>query len=156
MIRKAKLEDVYKINQLRKELIECHIQNQPKYFACKFDDEFENQIVKAIQDEKSIVMVYEEDNKILGYINAEIFNFEERGISKERKCIWICEICVDKQARRKKIATQLFEFINQIAKDKNIESIELNVWDFNESAISFYEKMGFKSYRRVMKHETQF
>lgn len=80
----------------------------------------------------------------------------EKGLNKERKFLWICEICVDKQARRKKVATQLFEYIKQIAQEQKIESIELNVWDFNEPAIKFYEKMGLYTLRRVMKYETEF
>lgn len=47
-------------------MIEYHIKNQPKHFAWKFDEDFESQVIKYIQDEKFIVAVCKEDNEIVG------------------------------------------------------------------------------------------
>jgi len=33
------------------------------------------------------------------------------------------------------------------------DRIELNMWEFNEGALRFYESVGFKTYRRYMEFE---
>ena len=37
-----------------------------------------------------------------------------------------------------------------LAKELDCDNIELNVWEFNESAMKFYEKMGMTTQRRFM------
>lgn len=48
------------------------------------------------------------------------------------------------KARRKNIATKLFDFMVEKCKELNCKNITLEVRESNNSAISFYEKMGFK------------
>ena len=38
---------------------------------------------------------------------------------------------------------------------KGFKRIELNMWDFNEDALKFYEAIGFNTYRRYMEMEIQ-
>ena len=33
---------------------------------------------------------------------------------------------------------------------KGFDRVELNMWEFNSSALEFYEAMGFRTYRRYM------
>ena len=37
---------------------------------------------------------------------------------------------------------ELYEYLKNEVKSKNIDAIELNVWGFNENAIRFYESLG--------------
>ena len=62
----------------------------------------------------------------------------------------IDEICVDNDHRRQGIASSIMKYIENYAKEIGIESIELNMWEYNEEARSFYEKSGFKTYRRYL------
>ena len=41
------------------------------------------------------------------------------------------------------------EVVN-IAKEKGFSRIELNMWEFNQDALAFYEAAGFKTFRRYM------
>ena len=36
----------------------------------------------------------------------------------------------------------LYEYLLNIARNDNVDSIELNVWAFNKSALKFYESLG--------------
>ena len=47
----------------------------------------------------------------------------------------------------------MFDFIKQEAKAKGFERVELNMWEFNEGALAFYESVGFATYRRNMEME---
>ena len=68
----------------------------------------------------------------------------------ERDFLDIDEFCVDKAYRRQGIASEMISFIRNYAKEKGWNRLELNMWEFNEEALAFYEAMGFKTYRRYM------
>jgi len=69
---------------------------------------------------------------------------------KERDFLDIDEFCVDEAFRRQGIASAMIEFIRRFAKEKGFHRIELNMWEFNEGALAFYEAVGFRTYRRYM------
>ena len=69
---------------------------------------------------------------------------------KERDFLDIDEFCVDEAFRRQGIASAMIEFIRRFAKEKGFHRIKLNMWEFNEGALAFYEAVGFRTYRRYM------
>lgn len=75
----------------------------------------------------------ENENQIIGYFSLEI---TEPGIMKLHK------IYLDSAQKSKGAGTQIIDYIKQIAIQKSIHRIELNVNKHN-SAVQFYEKMGF-------------
>ncbi len=62
----------------------------------------------------------------------------------------IDEFCVDEAHRRSGIGTELMTFIRSYAKEKGFAKVELNMGEFNEDALRFYESVGFSTYRRYM------
>lgn len=79
--------------------------------------------------------IYEEDNKIIGFINYDII-YDKSEIEY---------IFVDYKYRNKKIATKLLNKMIDDLNNKNIKNITLEVRSDNKSAISFYEKNSFKA-----------
>ena len=63
-------------------------------------------------------------------------------IAKERTTYFIEVIVVDSNYRRKGIGKMLYNNLLDKAKKENVDSIELNVWAFNNAAIHFYESLG--------------
>lgn len=63
-------------------------------------------------------------------------------IFKFRSIYYIDDIVVDKDYRHKGIGKKLYNYVLDKAKKNNIDSIELNVWAFNQSAINFYKSLG--------------
>ena len=49
----------------------------------------------------------------------------------------------------------LDEFMIADAKKRNLGKIELDVWEFNDSAIEFYQAVGFRQTRRWMEYEVE-
>lgn len=78
----------------------------------------------------AFIYVYEENNKVIGFIQIEI-HFEITDI---------INIAVDENYQNKGIATELIEFIKNDVEEK----IMLEVRSRNEAAIKTYEKNGFK------------
>jgi len=63
-------------------------------------------------------------------------------LTKERKTAFIEYIVVSKNYQRKGIGTKLYEHLYNELKNKDIDSIELCVWEFNKEAVKFYESLG--------------
>ena len=57
---------------------------------------------------------------------------------------------MDEAYRRKGAASALIAYMKDDAKAKGLNKIELDVWEFNEGALAFYEAAGFTAYRRYM------
>ena len=68
----------------------------------------------------------------------------------EQDFLDIDEFGVDEAYRRQGAATAMIDYIKEYAKDKGFHRIELNMWEFNEDALTFYEAAGFSTYRRYM------
>lgn len=83
-------------------------------------------------------LVYEEDNKILGFINYDLI-YDRAEISY---------IFVNSNYRKRGIASKLFD--NMLMRIKDAKNISLEVRISNDPAIKFYEKHGFK---KVAKRE---
>lgn len=55
-------------------------------------------------------------------------------------CLYLEDICVKENLRRKGIGKKLFDAVLQIAKERKMKRLSWQVLDWNESAISFYKK----------------
>ena len=97
------------------------------------------QILREFKNDFSKILVFKEKEEIIGYL---IF----REIEPE---IEILKIGVRKEYQRKGVGTKLIQKLIEIAKEKNISKIFLEVKASNLSAYNFYKKLGFKEmYRR--------
>jgi len=97
------------------------------------------QILREFKNDFSKILVFKEKEEIIGYL---IF----REIEPE---IEILKIGVRKEYQRKGVGTKLMQKLIEIAKEKNISKIFLEVKASNLSAYNFYKKLGFKEmYRR--------
>ncbi|MFQ6077792.1 MAG: GNAT family N-acetyltransferase [Thermodesulfobacteriota bacterium] len=59
-------------------------------------------------------------------------------------------LAVKQNFRRSGVGRSLIKRAHQWAVDKGLAQVELNVWEFNEGAIAFYEKLGYKTMSRKM------
>ena len=119
MIREANVYDIPRINELGKLL----------------NDNFERlfKINEMLQDGISKVIVYEKDDKILGFITAT---------SLYETCD-ILSIVVDPLYRRQGIATNLIGYlISDLGEE--LKLVTLEVATKNKDALSLYDKFGFE------------
>ena len=67
----------------------------------------------------------------------------------------VAEFGVDAAFRRQGIATALIAFCREEARKKGFLRMELDMWEFNEGALKFYESVGFRTYRRYMEQDIE-
>ena len=150
MIRLGVKDDIEKVNILRKQVNDLHVKGEPKIFK-GFTNELKEYVNTFIQDKNKMLLVFEEDGEIISYAMLEILEKPETSYRFAIKFLEIHEICVDLNCRSKGIGQQMMEKIRQIAKEKNLNEIQLDCWSFNHKALKFYEKQEFKRYREYFR-----
>ena len=150
VIKKAKMMDFEEIHSIFEEVHDLHQQNEPNTF--KKTDPFTKEEFKSLLQDKQNFFLIAEEIKIIGFINAFILEREGRH-TKHKKTMHIEQLGVKKGEHNRGIGTKLIEEIKHIAKENNCDNIILDVWSFNDSAIKFYNKNGFKEKKIKMEIE---
>ena len=150
VIRYAKREELEFVNKLREQVNEVHVKGRPDIFRADGWPLIESNIYTRFDEDSSGVIVADLDNEIVGFAVVQYISRPETSFGKARRFYHIEEFGVDENHRRKGIATSLINFAKEDAKKLGFERVELDMWEFNEGALAFYESVGFKTFRRYM------
>ncbi len=150
IIRTAREEELDRVNELRKQVNDLHVAGKPEVFKKGFPDELKDFIHVIYNDPEQEIIVAESDGTICGFAVLHHIVKGETPFMYERDFLDIDEFCVDAAFRRQGVALCMMTFIRSYAKEKGFHRLELNMWEFNEGALAFYEAAGFKTFRRYM------
>ena len=150
MIKLATKNDLEGVSKLRDYGHSIHANNNPKLFKEIISKEANNYLNEILENPNFCIYVSIIDDKIVAYAIICIREKPENPVMYKQKICFIEDICVDKNYQKQGIGKELFKSIKDFAKDNECNEIELNVWEFNKNAISFYEHLGFKTSRRIM------
>ena len=150
MIRFAEEKDLIRVNELRKEVNDIHVEGRPDIFKAGFGKEMQDFALILLNGENSNIIVAERDGEICGMACVDYVMKKETPYSLERRFYHVQEIAVDAKYRRQGVATELLDFMKKDALDRGFDRIELDVWSFNEEALQFYDEKGFKEFRRFV------
>ena len=138
LIREATKFDYPTINKMLLKLQNYHSENIPKVYK-KLDIFFTfDEYLKILEDKNTYFLLATFNNEVIGLI---WLNFNEK-LSKyeyQRKQIWIEGIYVRSKYGRKGIAQKLLNKAINKAKLLNAQSMELMIWNFNETSKKFFE-----------------
>ena len=145
-IRYPKFEDFEDLQKLINSLIDenTYIGIQKK-IGRKGELEFITDLLKTIENKKSVALVSEVNGKVKGMANIDKKKYAQNHI---------CDlgIALKKEIRRKRIGEKLMqELIKEAKKNLKIEIIELEVFAENKVALTLYKKVGFKKIGIVRK-----
>lgn len=150
MVRTAHRDELDRVNALRKMVNDLHVKGRPDVFRAGFCDELKQHVYDKYDAQNSDVLVAIMDDAICGYAVVEYIERPQSPFNRARRFYHVEEFGVDESARRKGVATALVEFMKNDAQARGYRRIELDMWEFNDTALSFYEHAGFKTYRRYM------
>ena len=154
MIRKVKEDDYNKIINLFCNNIEKHkeyishgeiqmgIASDSYNLSENFREIWRNYLIYHVS-KGSNVIVFEEDNIILGFIISEISSDLDHSFGV------ICDILIQKDIRCKGIGTILVNNALDFFKENNITQIFIESGLNNELAHNFFENIGFKCVSKV-------
>ena len=149
-VRRARENELERVNELRMQVNALHVAGKPEVFKPGFPEELRNYIYAIHKDPEQFITVAVKDGTICGFAVLHHINRPENPFMKERDFLDIDEFCVDEAFRRQGIASEMIAFIREFAKEKGFHRIELNMWEFNQDALAFYEAAGFQTFRRYM------
>ena len=150
VIRFAKEDELERINVLRKQVNDLHVEGRPDVFKPGFNEELQNYVYYIFKDPEQKIVVADKDGEICGFAILHHIYKPENPFMKVRDFLDIDEFCVDEKHRREAIATAMVEFIKNFAIEQGYHRLELNMWEFNQDALAFYEAAGFETFRRYM------
>jgi GNAT superfamily N-acetyltransferase len=152
-IRFAREDELEKVNVLRKQVNDLHVEGKPDVFKPGFGKELQDFVHVIWEDPEQEIVVADDNGQLCGFAVLHHIYKPENPFMKVRDFLDIDEFCVDKEHRRQGVATQLVDFIKEYAKEKGFHRLELNMWEFNQDALAFYESAGFETFRRYMEME---
>ena len=154
MIRQAIPEDIPAINNLLRQVLEVHANGRPDIFkhgTVKYSDE---KLLTMLNSQTAPIFVsVDEHGTVNGYAFCQYRSIKDSAFIHDVKYCYIDDICVDKSVRGQGIGTLLYEHVKMQAKADGYNEIRLNVWSLNESAIRFYQKLGFAPLSMIMQQK---
>jgi len=152
IIRAATEGDAGTIHALLLEICDLHAAGRPEIFKGGKAKYTEAQIVESLKKDNGelIFVACDAENSVLGYM---IVNERQRAENEHmyaERCLYIDDLCVRGESKGRGVGKALMDHLKLYAKEKGYHRITLNVWEFNESAIRFYEKNGMTTQRRIM------
>lgn len=150
-IRKAVEADAARIGELLYQVHDVHAQARPDIFVSGKRKYQEKEIVALINHPDKPVYVYEDKNgTVQAYAFCEYQFTPEAESLVKRKVLFIDDLCVDGSQRGKKIGEKLYQFLVETAKAAQCHSVTLYVWNENEGALRFYQRIGLEPLKTLM------
>ncbi|MDZ5473062.1 GNAT family N-acetyltransferase [Bacillus sp. 31A1R] len=149
-IRLATIEDYAYVNEIVKEGHDEHAEALPHIFQ-KVVPVMPISYFKELLDEKDCdILIAVEEGEIVGFAVMELKQSPPFDSMTPRIYAYMSDFGVKSNSQRKGIGTKLFQACVDWSKDKGATSLDLNVWEFNNRAISFYESFGLETVSRKM------
>lgn len=151
-IRLAEKEDFDSLINLFRTIDDLHRQNHPERFRLPawYEDNKKAFLEEVMKDNEQVLMVADKKGHLQGFVHGRISRSPDTPIFVPRKFAVLENIFVDPKSRKKGVGRQLIESFQEWAREEEAEEIELNVFEFNESARAFFGKMGFDNISRRM------
>lgn len=142
IIRNSNINDGNSVYELLKLIAKLHKEGRPDVFANLQSKYTLDEVCNRLSKEDNGVFIAEYQNTVVGYIFCEIIN-EGDGYT-----LYIDDLCVSPNARRMGVGKALMDYAASYGKSKQCRFLMLNVWEFNQNAVNFYENYGLKTRSR--------
>ena len=146
-IRDMKLDDYDAADRLMAQVHQLHVEGRPDLYVDVEHIYSKEQFAEMVSNEDMISVAAEENGQIIGIC---FISMRAKTCMVKRRTAYMEDLCVDEAYRGSGIGRKLFLYTKERAKQMGAERLDLMVWNFNENALRFYEKMGMKPQRYIM------
>lgn len=143
-IRRCTLEDVQQLQEISYETFNetFREQNSPENIDDYLEKAFNRpQLEKELKNPSSQFFFAYVNNELAGYLKINTDQAQSEKMSEDS--LEIERIYIKQSFQKHGVGKQLFQQALQIAKELNKQQMWLGVWEKNEKAIAFYQKIGF-------------
>ena len=152
-IRKAEGRDVPRILQMLSQVLEIHARIRPDIFVPGSTKYTAAELNGILRNENTPVYVAaDEADEAVGYLFCVLREPPFTNTMRPRKSFFIDDFCVDESRRGGGIGQALFAFALEEARRLGCADVTLNVWEGNDAARRFYEKLGMRPKETQMEY----
>ncbi|MCA1029629.1 GNAT family N-acetyltransferase [Bacillus timonensis] len=131
------------IARLNEHVQKVHVKLYPEHFKPYNYEEILSFFKPMMEKPQFRFILLEDKGDQVGYAWIETKSFPESPFKNAYKSLYVHQISVNEEYRKKGYGSYLFNHIYQFAKESHINRIELDYWCGNLGAKRFYEKEGF-------------
>ncbi|MBQ6536666.1 MAG: GNAT family N-acetyltransferase [Firmicutes bacterium] len=143
LIRRAENRDIDAVHRLLRQVLELHAELRPDLFVtgeAKYDKDALRHIFA--DDNRPVYVAVDEEDAIAGYAFCALQQRPDAAYIKPGRSLYVDDLCVDESRRGTGLGRMLFAHVAEEAARMGCTDVTLNVWQGNDAARAFYEKMG--------------
>jgi ribosomal-protein-alanine N-acetyltransferase len=154
VIRPAGTGDIEALCNLYIEFHEFHVSGIPDRLVSveKIDSsqtqELRRNLEKIIKDGNSVIFAACIDDRIVGLAEVYLRKDEPHPAKKSYTYGHLQSLVVTEKSRLKGVAKRLVEFAEKWSKERGASEMRLDIWEFTEGPLQFYERLGYRTLRR--------
>lgn len=150
-VRRAVPEDAGRIAELLCDIAALHHVGRPDLFRADSGKYGPDEVREIIGDEdRPVFAAADATGRLVGYVLCAVVRTRGHAVMRDHDTLYIDDFCVDARCRSAGVGKKLFLAVQAYAEALGVYDIDLNVWEFNNSAIRFYEHCGMKTKSRKM------
>lgn len=149
-IRQATLDDFGAIDALVQPVHDDHVAAHPEQFRLTASAFPIERLTDLLAVGSSCLLVAEVGGDIVGFLAATVREAPPFPAFVQRQTVYVEMVAVSESIRGRGIGSYMMQRTIDWARSQGIGELELNVFDFNDRAIRFYERLGMKSKSRRM------
>jgi GNAT superfamily N-acetyltransferase len=151
-VRLATPDDADAIARQTSSIQQLHQEALPHIFKPPSADLFPpRKLAALIHDPNCIIAVAEIGDDIVGHIYGAVVNRAENEFNQAHAYIYIHQIGVDEEIRRKGVGTALIAFMRDRSKKLGLTDMRVDHWAFNAYAGGFFPACGFSPMKIMMR-----
>ena len=144
-IRRANERDIPGLLRLLSQVLELHAALRPDCFVPGTTKYSAQELTAILNDETTPVWTaVDENGAVLGYVFCILRRPPANKNLVPFTSLYIDDLCVDEAQRGKGLGAALFRRAVSEARRMGCYEVTLNVWNGNDAAQRFYEKMGMR------------
>jgi diamine N-acetyltransferase len=151
IIRTATEKDYSQLSRLYDGLNKLHSKALPHLFVKLSKTPQDLAYIRGIlKNKEAVLLVAQSGEEMIGFIEAVVMQPPDHPEAVKRNYAYVNDICVKNEYRRSSIGKKLMEAVEKWAIESGLSEVQLNVWDFNKSAMAFFGNAGYKPLRHIM------
>ena len=142
-IRRAENRDIDAVHRLLRQVLELHAELRPDIFVSG-ETKYDKDVLRHIfaDDNRPVYLAVDEDDTVAGYAFCALQQRPDAAYIRPGRSLYVDDLCVEEGRRGEGIGKMLFGHIVEEAARMGCSDITLNVWQGNDAARAFYDKLG--------------
>ncbi len=142
-IRRAENRDIDAVHRLLRQVLELHAELRPDIFVSG-ETKYDKDVLRHVfaDDNRPVYLAVDEDDTVAGYAFCALQQRPDAAYIRPGRSLYVDDLCVEEGRRGEGIGKMLFGHIVEEAARMGCSDITLNVWQGNDAARAFYDKLG--------------